>query len=308
MIEKKEEPVFLKFLIRLTNNDPNRLKYLMTLIGYALHNYRTTANTRAIILTDEIFSDQPEGGSGKSLLAIALGQMRELVKKDGKSFNPLKSFEWSDVDESTDLVLIDETSKGFAFEDLFSVITMGISVERKNKDKYHLPIEKSPIIILTTNNLVKGYSGSFKRRQYSADINQYFSHSHTPIDEYGQTFFLDWDKDEWARFDAFMLFCVHIYLNKGVLPSFEVESKKKDAIRATGSTFYEWFEEVKHDLQIFISTNIAKDKYVEETGQRGLKLSAKKFLGQVKICCEILGYQFHEERTSQERGFRIQFN
>ena len=58
-------------------------------------------------------SEQPEGGSGKSLLASSLGNVRTLVKNDGKSFSPKKSFEWSDIDEGTDIALLDDIDKGF---------------------------------------------------------------------------------------------------------------------------------------------------------------------------------------------------
>src|SRR5690606_22054837 len=115
--------------------EPLRMDYILSIIGYALRNYRNTSNTRAIIFNDESISDQPEGGSGKSLLAKALGHVRSQVTKDGKIFNPKRPFEWSDVDESTHLVLIDETSNNFSFEDLFSVITDGITVEKKFSNK-----------------------------------------------------------------------------------------------------------------------------------------------------------------------------
>jgi hypothetical protein len=299
------QSVFLKFIQRLTNNNSERLVYMSSLLGYALHNYRTTANTKAIIFNDETVTEQPEGGSGKSLLAIALGYMRTLVKNDGKTFSPKKSFEWSDIDEGTDIVLLDDTSKGFPFEDLFSAITLGFKVEKKGVDKYHLPIEKSPILIITTNSLIGGYGGSFKRRQYSIDINQYFNHNNTPIDEYGHTFFSDWDYEEWARFDALMLCFVQHYLANGVMECPEQEREKKEAIRATSTSFYEWFVEVKDDLINYNNTNTAKGRYIEDTGQRGPQLSAKTFLRYVKSCCEILGYECITLRTSRERGFQI---
>lgn len=300
-----EESIFFNFLCKLTNNDQGRINSIFTIIGYALHNFRSRANTRAIILNDEIVSDTPEGGNGKSLLVTSLGYIRTLVEKNGKNFDPNKSFEWSDISESTDLVLIDETSDRFSFESLFSLITSGFEVEKKNVNKYRLPLEKSPLIIITTNKIIQGYSGSFKRRQYSVDISNFFSNKHTPIDEYGKAFFEEWDDDEWAKFDALMLYCVNYYLANGVIETTESLSRKKDAIRAANETFVEWICEVIGDFQYFTPTNTAIERYKEDTGQPYLKISARTFLRYLNTFCKIYGYQFNAERTSEQRGFYI---
>lgn len=302
------QPVYWKFLIKLANNDPGRLNHLITIIGYCLHNYRSNANSRAIIINDETVSENPEGGSGKTLFALALGKLRNLVLKDGKSFTPKKSFGWSDIDESVDLVLIDETGKDFSFEDLFSVISLGIPVERKNRDGYYLPIEKSPLFIITSNNIVAGYSGSFKRRQYNVDIHQYFNAKRTPKDEYGHLFFSDWDDEEWAKFDLFMANCIQFYLANGVIEPLEIDQKKKDSIRATNSIFVEWLEEIISELNGFNSTTILHSQFIEETGQIKRDISIKKFINFLKKYCEIYQYSFIEERTSIVRGFRIVIN
>jgi hypothetical protein len=301
-------PVFMDFLIKLANNDQVRFNYLITIIGYCLHNYRSNATTRAIIINDETVSENPEGGSGKTLFALALRELRNLVIKDGKSFSPKKSFGWSDIDETVDLVLIDETSKDFSFEDLFSVISLGIPVERKNQDGYFLPIEKSPLFIITSNNIVAGYSGSFKRRQYNVDIYQYFNAQWTPKDEFGHLFFSDWDEEEWAKFDLFMTNCIQIYLANGVIEPQEIDQKKKDSIRATNSIFVEWLEEIISELNVFNSTTILHTRFLEETGQLKRDISSKKFINFLKKYCEIYHYSYFEERTSILRGFKIVFN
>lgn len=301
-------PVFWEFLIKLANNDQVRLNYLITIIGYCLHNYRSHANTRAVIINDETVSENPEGGSGKTLFALALRELRNLVIKDGKSFSAKKSFGWSDIDETVDLVLIDETSKDFSFEDLFSVISLGIPVERKNRDGYYLPIEKSPLFIVTSNNIVPGYSGSFKRRQYNVDIHQYFNAKRTPKDEFGHLFFSDWDDEEWAKFDLFMASCIQFYLEIGVIEPPEIDQKKKDSIRATNSIFVEWLEETISELNGFNSTTILHSRFLDETGQVKRDISSKKFINFLKKYCEIYQYSFIEERTSIMRGFKIFIN
>ncbi len=138
-----------------------------------------------------------------------------------------------------------------------------------------MPIEYSPLFIITTNNVISGYSGSFKRRQYNVDIHHHFNYRYRPVDEFGHTFFTDWDEEEWLKFDTFMLLCVKFYLANSIAHYPEEVNMKKDAIRATNQTFYEWFEDVKQDFQILISTNDALARYQEETGD---KISPKKFM------------------------------
>lgn len=299
------ESSFYQFVFILANRNEERCNYLCSIIGYALHNYRTNDNTKAIIINDENISEHPEGGSGKSLLAKSLGHLRNQVIKDGKTFNPRRSFEYSDVDETTDLLLIDETNENFLFQDLFSVITEGIEIEKKFKNKKRLSIEESPLFLITTNTVVKGFGGSSKRRQYNVDIHQYFNKNHTPKDEFGHTFFNDWDENDWLEFDNFMLYCVWLYLNSGILHYTDENNIKKDAIRATNETFYEWFEEVKYDFQNKTSTKEALTRYQKETGE---KLSSRKFIGNFKSCAQIFGYNFIPERTPNERGFRLLMN
>lgn len=300
-------PVFVDFINKLTNGEQSRLARLCSIIGYCLYDYRTTANTRAIIINDEVVSDQPEGGSGKSLLVTALGKVRKTLNLDGKKFDPIHDFAWQNVDESIRLVHIDDALRGFSFENLFSAISGGITINRKNKDQYALSVKDSPIIIITTNSIIKGISGSYTRRQYSVDIHQHFSSRHTPLDHYKHVFFDEWDSREWAKFDLFMMQCVQMYLKQGVPKCDEVDSQKKDAIRATCISFVDWFDEVKGDFstESGTATNTAKENYLHSSGQNGLRLSDKKFIGWVSEYCRIYGYQFIRLENQRPRGFRI---
>lgn len=303
-------PVFSDFINKLSNNDKERFTRLCTLIGYCLHDYRTTANTKAIIINDEEVNDQPEGGSGKSLLVKALSKIRKSIDLDGKRFDAKADFAWQNVNDSIGIVHIDDAARGFQFEDLFSVITSGFVINRKNKPQYILPIEDAPIIVLTTNTIIKGISGSFARRQYNIDIHPYFNSNHTPIDEYKQIFFEEWDKTEWAKFDMFMMKCVQMYLQKGVTECIETDSRKKDAIRATCISFVEWFEEAKTDFTSYdgMGTNVAKLQYLNSVGQKNMNLPDKRFLLWVQSYCKIFNIKFIKLDKQRPRGFRIALN
>jgi len=301
-----EVSVFEKFCRLISDGKEDRFNHLCCILGYMMHNYRTSANTRAIILNDENVSDQPEGGSGKGLLLKGVGQIRNVVEQDGKKFAHSKEFAYSSVNESVDVLLLDDIAKGFDFENLFSAITNGFNVNRKNKDEYRLPVEKSPLVVITTNRVLKGNSGSFRRRQYSIDIGRYFSANHTPIDEFGHTFFNDWDSDEWARFDSFMLSGVRLYLEDGIVEAQESDHEMKELIRSTCDSFAAWIEDTIDDIidEGFISTAQAKGRYLKESGINAA-ISDQRFLGWVKEYCELKKLDFIADRTSSMRGFRI---
>ena len=56
-------------------------------IGYLLHGWKNLAYCPAVILNDEVISENPEGGTGKGLFMNGLSMMKKVVVIDGKSFN-----------------------------------------------------------------------------------------------------------------------------------------------------------------------------------------------------------------------------
>lgn len=301
------DTVFAKFISRLANNTEQRILQIRSTIGYCLHTYRDPSNTRAVILNDENISDNPEGGSGKGLLVQAMSHLRKVLIVDGKKFDPKNEFAYQNVDETVSIIHIDDPARGFNFEDLFSVITSGIPVNRKNKAQYYLPIEKCPVFILTTNSILKGAGSSNLRRQYNVDINQYFNAERRPIDEYNHLFFSQWTCSEWNKFYRYFLESIQVYLNKGVIECGEQEDKKKEAIRYTNNSFVEWFEDIKEDFNNYegTPTTVAKERFLNESGLRTkISLSDKKFLKWVQEYCRIYKIDF-TKTDSRPRGFKI---
>lgn len=303
-----KKPVFADFIGKLSNNNEQHYKRICSLVGYCLHDYKTSATARAVIINDQNVNSSPEGGSGKSLIVDAISKLRKTVYYDGKTFDPKASFAWQKVNRTVRLVFIDDAKQGFDFEDLFSVITAGFrNINRKNKDEIELTVEESPKIVISTNNVLRGFGGSFARRQHKLEIYQYFSSKRTPFDEYGHTFFTDWNEEEWAKFDAFMLTCVSNYLNAGIVECEEADYQKKELIRATSQSFVEWVEDNLERLTEpdGIGTKMARDEYLEATNQRYLSLSERRFSEYIKSYCRIYGHEYVAITHCRPRGFRI---
>ena len=231
---------FKKFIGNISGNEIKNITSLESTIGYLMHGYKNTSYSPAIILNDENITPNPEGGTGKGLFMNALSQMKKLVVIDGKSFNFEKSFAYQLVSADTQILCFDDVKKHFEFERLFSVVTEGITLEKKNKDAIKIPFSKSPKIAVTTNYVIKGEGSSHERRRFELEFKQHYSQFHTPFMEFKKLFFGDWDENEWCQFDNYMINNLMFYLEHGLVKCDAKNSKIKKLIASTNADFVEW--------------------------------------------------------------------
>ena len=231
---------YKKFISNICATDEKRVESTESTIGYLMHGYKNLSYCPAVILNDEVISDNPEGGTGKGLFMNALQHMKKLVVIDGKGFDFQKSFAYQLVSADTQILCFDDVKKHFDFERLFSVITEGLTLEKKNKDAIKIPFKKSPKVAITTNYAIKGKGNSFERRKWELELNQYYNKSFTPYDEFGKLMFGEWTDDEWCSFDNYMIYCLQYYMNKGLVKSSFVNLKIRQLSAETCHEFIEW--------------------------------------------------------------------
>jgi len=231
---------FKRFVGNICGSDLSRIESMESTIGFLMHAYKNLSYCPAVILNDEVISDNPEGGTGKGLFMNALGHMKKVVTIDGKSFTFERSFAYQLVSADTQILVFDDVKKNFDFERLFSVVTEGLTLEKKNKDAIKIPFSKSPKIAITTNYAIKGAGNSFARRKWELELHQYYSKSFTPLDEFGKLMFGDWDDDDWCEFDNYMIGCLQGYLNTGLVKSKFVNLKIRQLSAETCHDFIEW--------------------------------------------------------------------
>jgi hypothetical protein len=123
---------------------------------------------------------------------------------------------------------------------LFSVVTEGLTLEKKNKDAIKIPFSKSPKIAITTNYAIRGSGNSFARRKWELELHQYYSKTFTPLDEFGKLLFSDWNDDDWCEFDNYMIGCLQGYLNTGLVKSRFVNLNVRQLSAETCHEFIEW--------------------------------------------------------------------
>ena len=192
---------YKQFISNICKGEEDRVNSMESTIGFMMHGHKNLSYCPAVILNDEVISDNPEGGTGKGIFMNALAQMKKVVTIDGKSFTFERSFAYQLVSADTQILVFDDVKKHFDFERLFSVVTEGLTLEKKNKDAIKIPFEKSPKIAITTNYAIKGSGNSFARRKWELELHQHYNKNFTPLDEFKKLFFGDWNDDEWAVVD-----------------------------------------------------------------------------------------------------------
>jgi len=249
------------FINNLCADEESRALSMKSTIGYLLHAWKNLSYCPATILNDEVISDNPEGGTGKGLFMNALSHMKKLVVIDGKSFNFEKSFAYQLVSADTQILCFDDVSKHFNFERLFSVVTEGLTLEKKNKDAIKIPFSKSPKVAITTNYAIRGKGASFERRKWELELAQYYTRNYTPLIEFGKLMFGEWDEEEWCKFDNYMIECLQIYLDNGLIKSEFVNLKIRRLSAETCHEFIEWCGLVKgmpHNEKLDINKRMMK--------------------------------------------------
>lgn len=240
--------IYNRFVTFVSNSEQNRYNSIVSVIGYLLHSYKTSANNKAIIINDETISDNPNGGSGKGLFCNALKYLKKVDTIDGKQFDFNKNFAYQTLNADTQVLIFDDVERSFNFERLFSIITEGITIEKKNKDAVKIPINRSPKIVITTNYTIGGVGGSFDRRKFEIEFSSYFNSAHTPEDEFGSLLFDSWDSNEWDRFYNYMIQCLQFYLKNGLVKYEHKNLELRKLHKSTSIEFVEFMEEKQIEI------------------------------------------------------------
>lgn len=296
---------FKKFVHNINGGDDSRIKTMESTIGFLQHGYKNLSFCPAVILNDEVISDNPEGGTGKGLIMNALSNMKKLVVIDGKSFNFEKSFPYQLVSADTQILCFDDVKRHFDFERLFSVITEGLTLEKKNKDAIKIPFQKSPKVAITTNYAIKGAGNSFARRKWELELHQYYNMNFTPRDDFGKMMFGDWNDEDWCEFDNYMIGCLIFYLRNGLVKSKFVNLKIRQLSAETCHEFIEWCGLVdsndrSNNLQsnVRLYKNELYNNFVEEYPDYGAR--GRMTISRTKFYKWLISYAIYKEGTMPE--------
>jgi len=228
------------FISNIAGNNKQTVQSMRSTIGFMLHAYKNLSYCPAIILNDEVISDNPEGGTGKGLFINGLSQMKKLVVIDGKAFNFEKSFAYQLVSADTQILCFDDVKKHFDFERLFSVVTEGLTLEKKNKDAIKIPFKKSPKVGITTNYAIKGRGASFERRKWELEFKQFYTKDFNSFGGVLESFcFLNGARKNGSAFDNYMVENLMFYLSNGLI---KADFKNLTIRKLSADTCHEFIE------------------------------------------------------------------
>ncbi len=294
---------YQQFIYNISNKEPLAIECA---IGYLISTYKNRSNNKAIILNDEVISENPEGGTGKGVFVQGINQIRKTSIIDGKLFDGKKSFPYQTVSLDTKILVFDDVVKNFNFEEKFSLVTEGLTLERKNKDAIKLNVHESPKLIISTNYAIRGEGNSHDRRRYELEIAQYYGKDLTPEDEFGRQLFDDWSLEDYQKFDNYIIYCLQLFLNTGLIKQNAKNIKMRKFIAETAMEFFDFVKEhdnvprnTRNDKKIYF------DKFIEEYPDFKRWLTRKKFNIWVQKFCSFMKYEYLSDNSNGLQWFEI---
>jgi hypothetical protein len=295
---------YYKFIQKISNDEPERINYAMSIIGYILHSYKDSSRPFAVILAEETDDEAKGGGTGKGIFFKAISKLIPTVTMDGKNFKPDKTFAFSRVELGTKLVIIEDCPKNVEFERYYPTITEGMTIEKKNKDEIFLSFDDSPKLAFTTNYSIASNAEHAKRRQRVLEFAPFFSSTNTPEQYFGNKLFNDWDNDEWQKFYNFLFRCVQYYFKNGIKPVMNSEKLNRKQIKIQfGEDFLDYLDTIIQDhLGQFLPLSEEWKNFLNRYELQARDYSLKRFVKGLKIGSDILKIDYIENKVRQDNN------
>jgi len=300
---------FGEFLYILAGKNDERFFGLKTIIGYLLHRYQNRSLTRAVIFVDENMSHdgRANGGTGKTLITEAIGKMRELVGIDGKNFKIKNGFSNQRIEATTDIVIYDDVQRDFSLVNLYSMITSGVTVEKKYQDEFYINPENAPKIVISSNYPVKGTGGATDiRRRCEFEVANHYNTIHQPIKDFGKHFFDDWDASDWNDFYQLMMNCAMAYLNKGLIIPKPINLVKNKLVANTSIEFVDFMKD-KIEMDKWIDKRELLKVFNEEYSSIG-DITSHLFTKFLKEFASQKEYEYRDKSSGGKYSFIIKSN
>jgi len=301
---------FKEFCKMITGNNEERFGSLKSILGYLLHTNKEAQENKIILLYDAETGTKTtaNGGTGKTLLINgAIKQLRNVASIDGKRYNNRNDnkFLYQNLTASTNLVFFDDVKHNFDLEDIFSVSTGEIEVEKKSKQPFKLEYKYAPKFVVSSNREVKMIAGaSSERRKIELVLDNVFNAGHTPKDHFNEIFFSDdWNDEAFNKFFLFMVECI-VYYHQNGLKEYNDQDIQDSRLRGLiGDTMYDFI-----DLSIMCLNGewIIKKEIVEEYNETlDFSISSHSFTKGLKKYCFYKGYKYEEKNAGSILMFKI---
>lgn len=292
----------------------------ITTIGFLLTDWKYPSDRQAVVIQDHRISEvgQAWGGAGKSVLGTAISKVVAQFFINGQDFNANDEFILSGVTKATRNIFIDDVKTNFDFKNIFNWITGPMPVNPKGKDRYTIPVEDSPKILLTTNHAIRSADeGSVKRRIAYMEFSSWYNQDHALIDDFHHMFFDDWDEYQWALFDNLMAECVMYYLRsfeeiwyregRGAVPPPMRNIELRTLRQSMSEVLLQWAEEYfdptgNHLNQRLVRKDLFAAFLDYAGGMQGHGVTRTNFKIKMIAYCRYKGYDFNYNRPIDNKA------
>lgn len=286
----------------------------ITAIGYLLNDFKYQTELKAVIAMDGQMGDigQSNGRTGKSLIGMALNQMMEQTTIDGRNTKNDDDFLYSNVTPQTRNIFLDDVKVNFDFGRFFFAITGDLQVNPKGLARYTIRQEKSPKFYITTNHAINATDRSSMERITFMSFSDFYNDAHRPVDDFGHSFFIDWDDEQWMLFDNLMCECNQLYLRSMAESWYRigqgaVQPPMDDIIQRTllqqmGSAFHQWaetfFDESAGHLNIRMKRKDMYDAYHSEFPDYKFGVTANNFKTKLELYCKMKKFDLNARKPN----------
>ncbi len=275
--ENTQKSDFEEFMFDVSDRDRNKFNFLKKMTGYILHTYNDPSFAKAVILFDKGSKDDEtaSGGRGKNVYVNGLKFMRFVNDTiDGRNYE-LNSNPFKEINETDDIVLINDADKNFPFQRMFNAITEGFTFRKLYNDSVKISFEENPKLIINSNYwIINLASHSEKRRVLVFSFGDYYQ-KHSITKKYGKRFFTDWDKNDWNSFRMFMFKCAYEYLKYP-----HILKEEKDYLEIEDLSIDEFIkamDKLKLKEGVFYKRSIIRQRLIK-LGVQDPKANYSKFL------------------------------
>lgn len=286
-------------------------------LGYLLHRFKREDFAKFVYIMDDTIKesdDDANGGTGKSLAIRGLKELINVFTIDGKDNNLTNNNHLlGGLQKEHDLINIEDGNKGLTFDFFYNKITGEIEVNPKQRQSYAINYEDAPKFAGTFNYGMSKNRGSDLRRLFFVSFGDYY-HAYTDkfnserkvSDDFGYSFFQDWNDEQYNKFYNFLMQCCQLYLAnirnefKAPMDNITVNNLKAQI----GDNCIEWAQNYFSDesnFNIYIDKLDLYNDYVNAIGNKSA-LGIGNFKKAVKNYCKLEGFIFNPVRFRNTQG------
>ncbi len=135
------------------------------------------------------------------------------------------------------------------------------------------------------------------------EFTGYYNEKRTPSSEFGDRDFFsdDWNQNDWNSLYSFLIWCVQLYLNKGLVSAKSENMKKKMLVKNTSVYFAEYFTEIT-SLNLYEVNNGRQmyDDFIKNKENDNESVNPQWFYTMCRKMCEIYGWEFSKEGKGEK--------